>query len=272
MDFEVEITDDEFEMLRDMVYEKTGMYFKENKKYLIKSRLMGRLKELKLSTYKDYYYKVKFDMKESVEMINCLTTNETSFFRTMPHITELQQKILPEISKKTPQVRIWSAACSTGEEPYTIAILIKELERKGIKIPVEIIGTDIDEQVLHKAREGVYTLNSFRGVEPYFMQNYFTKQGLNYVIKPEIKNMVKFSKVNLIDSLKMTTMKNFDIILCRNVLIYFSHDSRKKVIEHLYLSLKKDGYFFLGHSETLHGVFDGFQVVHVPGAVVYKKG
>ncbi len=272
MDLEIELNDDEFEILRDMVYEKTGMYFKENKKYLIKSRLMGRLKELKLNSYKDYYYRVKYDSKESVEMINCLTTNETSFFRTMPHITELQQKILPEFAKKGAMVRIWSAACSTGEEPYTIAIIIKELEKKGIRIPVEIIGTDIDEQVLHKAREGLYTMNSFRGVENGYIQNYFKKQGQLYAINPEIKNMVKFSKLNLIDSLKMTTMKNFDVVLCRNVLIYFSQESRKKVIEHLYLSLKKDGYFFLGHSETLHGVFDGFQVVHVPGAVLYKKG
>jgi len=272
MEREIELTDDEFVMIRDYVYEKTGMYFKENKQYLIKSRLSGRLKELKMQSYKDYYYRVKYDQKEAVELINCLTTNETSFFRTMPHITEIQEHLLPELSKNQPPIKIWSAACSTGEEPYTLAILIKELERKGIRFSTEIIATDIDEQVLHKAREGIYTTNSFRGVDEYYINTYFKKQGMLYHINPDIKNMVKFSKLNLIDSLKMTTMKSFDIILCRNVLIYFSQEARKKVVEHMYLALKKNGYFFLGHSETLHGVFDGFQVKHIPGAVLYKKG
>ena len=268
---DIMLTDEEFLLIRDYVYAQTGMYFKENKKYLIKSRLSNRLKSLRINSFKDYYYKVKFDRNELIYMINALTTNETSFFRNPHHMREIRERILPEVYKKSSPVKIWSAGCSSGEEPYSIAMIVKELEAKNMRISVDIVGSDIDEEVLKKARDGVYTRNSFRSVDPKIIDKYFEIDGTKYILKNEIKRMVQFSKINLVDTLKMGMMKNFDLILCRNVLIYFGMEARKQVISHFYRALKPGGYFILGHSETLHGVFDGFKVVHVPGAVLYKK-
>lgn len=268
----IDLTDEEFELIRDFIYEKTGMFFKKSKKYLIRSRLISRLKELHVKSFKDYYYKTKFDKKELIEMVNRLTTNETSFFRNSNHMRELRENIIKEIARNKNQIRVWSAGCSTGEEPYSIAMIIKDLNKKGKNINAEIVGTDIDENALKKARDGIYRNNSFRSSSlNRIKKEYFKKKSKKCELKSEIKKMVQYSKVNLVDNFKMSMMKNFDIVLCRNVLIYFGMEARKKVLQNFYKSLNKGGYFILGHSETLHGIFDGFSAKHVKGAVIYKK-
>ncbi|MBN1301161.1 MAG: protein-glutamate O-methyltransferase CheR [Melioribacteraceae bacterium] len=269
-----------FERWREFIYNSCGIYFQDNKKYLLESRLLKRLNHLKLNTYEEYLDYINQNSKKSFELkelFETITINETFFFRNQPQMDALGQKIIPDIIKSkasglNKKVRIWSAASSSGEEAYSIAILINELIKpKFPDFAFEIIGTDISNDVLQKARSGIYKEYAVRNIPIFYLKKYFERQDNEFILDPKIKSMVRFNELNLYDDFKMRTMINFDVIFCANVLIYFDTKSKVKVVNHLYNSLNKNGYLFIGYSETLHGVSQAFKLESFPKTIGYKK-
>ncbi|MBN2401092.1 MAG: protein-glutamate O-methyltransferase CheR [Spirochaetes bacterium] len=251
-----EISDNEFYLLRDVIFKESGINLTERKKALLHSRLIKRLKALNIDNYKVYYeYLNKNYHEEIINLINCITTNKTDFFRESKHFKFLREVILPKFEKRNPgKFRIWSAGCSTGEEPYSIAITIAEYFRNKRMPDVKILATDIDTDVLGKAVAGIYKEEDLEEVDPAILRIYFQKgkkenSGL-FTVRESIKNMVSFGRLNLLsESYPMNGL--FDIIFCRNVIIYFDKKTKDDVINKFYDYLTDDGYFFAGHSETL---------------------
>jgi len=276
---EPEMTREEFEMIRDYLHEKAGMYFAENKLYLVKNRLVKRMAELSIKTYRDYFYHVKYDtsMKEFHQLMNVMTTNETSFFRNEPQLLSFSDEVIPlimaakEKNKQARKLRVWSAGCSTGEEPYTLAMLM--LDRFATKPgwSAEIIANDISEDVLRAARRGEYSGLTLRNVSSSMLDRYYTRAGDSYRVKPEVKALVKFACLNLNDQRMSSMNRDFDVIFCRNVMIYFSDEVKKRIVRGFFNSLNPGGYFYIGHSETLHGISKAFKLVYFKNALVYQK-
>ncbi len=276
---EPEMTKDEFIMIRDFIHEKCGIFFAENKMYLVKNRLIKRMKDLAISSFRDYFYHVKYDtsQKEFTALVGLITTNETSFFRNEPQLLSFSEEVLPKIikakqeSKASKTIKIWSAGCSTGEEPYTLAIIMKEKIKDFSNWKIEIIANDISEPVLQKARTGIYSGITLRNLKPEILNKYFTKTNEDYKVNQDIKAMVKFSHLNLNDPRKITMSSNFDTVFCRNVMIYFSEEIKKQLVRGFFNSLTPGGYFYIGHSETLHGISKAFKLVYLKNALVYNK-
>ncbi|MDA8157568.1 MAG: protein-glutamate O-methyltransferase CheR [Deltaproteobacteria bacterium] len=272
------LSDDVFNKLKELIYELSGLYFGEQKKYLLETRLSKRLSVLNLSNFDDYYNYLKYSPEktsEAKELLNSVTTNETSFFRDMPQLevfVDILKQVVQSAGKNAyKKIRIWSAACSTGEEPYTVGILIKE-NFPSSDINFEIIGSDISTQVLDSANKGIYGSYTLRNASAEILKKYFVKMDDDlYGINDEIKKITSFRNVNLIDAKEVKKLNEFDVVLCRNVIIYFDAESKKKSITNIYESLKKGGYLFLGHSESLHSVTSLFKLVGFGKTPLYKK-
>ncbi|HJV34965.1 protein-glutamate O-methyltransferase CheR [Geomonas sp.] len=277
----LKISDKDFEQLRDYIYNVCGIYFHSSKKYFLESRLARRMEGTGCKSHADYYQYVRGGVTGSAELkklLDEITTNETCFFRNIPQLTALENKFLPEIVDQKGKIgfkklRIWSAGSSSGEEAYTMAMLL--LEKRATLLKdwiIEIVGTDINETVIAQAKEGVYSAYSVRNTPDYYLKKYFKEeQPGRFVLSPEVKKLATFSNVNLYDDTKMLFMKSFDFIFCANVLIYFDTASKSKVVQHFYNNLQPYGYFFVGQSESLHGVNDKFRTVHFPGGFTYNK-
>lgn len=274
------LKDDDFITVREFIYEKSGIWFADNKKYLVESRLCKRMHELGIGTYKDYFYRVKYDAsnKEFEALMNVVTTNETSFFRNPPQLKAFSEEVLPLIikgkniqSKGPKRLNIWSAGCSTGEEPYTIGIILLEVLKSTIGWNIEIIANDISQQVLYSARKGVYRDQTLRSTEPRIIDNYFIKEDKQYRIKDEVKRLIKFNHINLNDSRQTNMITDCDVVFCRNVMIYFSDEIKKTLVKQFYKSLRPGGYLFIGHSESLHGISKSFKLEYFKNALVYQK-
>jgi chemotaxis protein methyltransferase CheR len=274
------LTKENFILLRDFIYEKTGIFFSENKMYLMESRLTNRLSELGFSTYEDYYYFLKYGTeKAKTEMLNlfdAVTTNETSFFRNPPQLDAFKiivQKNYLDGKGLTLPLRIWSAACSTGEEAYTLVIILLELIEKMKKnISFTISATDISPKVLESAKKGVFGSYSVRNMDEAIRKKYFVEEGNNFALKSTVKKYVKFDFLNLMDANAYRMYKQMDIIFCRNVLIYFDDKMKKKVIDNLYECLKAPGFLTIGHAESLHNISRAFKPLVFPGTITYQKG
>jgi chemotaxis protein methyltransferase CheR len=269
-----------FEVWRKYIYDSTGLYFQDNKKYLLENRLQKRISHLGINTFEQYFDFVKFNPSASAEikyLYEAITINETFFFRNQPQLDALVATIIPEIIEIKQKlgknkIRIWSAACSSGEETYSIAMMINDLIKpKNPQIEFEIIGTDINNAVIDVARRGSYKEYSVRNTPIFYLKKYFKSNGNSFDLDPNIKGMAYFKLSNLYDDLSMRTMINFDIIFCANVLIYFDQSSKIKVINNLYNSLNKGGYLFVGYSETLHGISKAFKLTSFPKTIGYKK-
>ncbi len=273
----VSISEEEFRLLRELIRDHSGIYFSDDSKSLLERRLNGRLKSHNMRSFRDYYRFLLYDHKRDEEIsaiMDILTVNETYFFREQNQLRAFKEEILPELKEKNlknKRLRILSAGCSTGEEPYTIGILI--LESKLFKDwDIEIIGSDINRRVLSVARRGIYGENSFRGTERYYIHKYFEPQEEGtYKIKDKVKRLVNFSYLNLLDTTKMGFLGKMDTIFCRNVLIYFDLDSRKKVVSGFFNILKKGGYLLLGHAESLINISTDFELKHLKHDLVYQK-
>ncbi|MCX8083395.1 MAG: protein-glutamate O-methyltransferase CheR [Calditerrivibrio sp.] len=270
----IKMKDEEFAELADIIYKNAGITFTINKKYLLENRLTKRLNELNFTTFKDYIYFLKYDVKRREEMkvlMNLVTINETYFLRERAQMDHMIKKAIPEMTMKGKRsFKIWSAACSSGEEPYSIAMLLNEEGMYG-KYNIEIFATDINTEVIGIAEKGVYRSVSFRGVPPSIIDKYFLKTGLDFVIKPEIKGKVKFFQANLLESLAASKIGAVDFIFCRNVLIYFDVDAKKKVVDIFYKTLNVGGHLYLGHSETLSKIDERFKMVNFGTGIVYVK-
>ena len=274
------MSDQLFDKWRHFIYENCGIYFQDNKKYLLESRLLKRINYLNLDSYDDYFNYIIRSVNGNSEkkyLYEAITINETYFFRNQPQLDALIKTIIPEIverqnkNNKT-KIRIWSAASSTGEEAYSIAISIADLlSPRYPNLEYEIVGTDISYAVIETAKQGIYKEYAIRNTPAYYLKKYFTVNGNNYQINEEIRNHVSFKLLNLYDSVGMRNMFNFDIIFCANVLIYFDMNSKIKVINHLYNSLNKGGYLFIGYSETLHNISKAFKILSFPKTIGYKK-
>ena len=276
---DIQMSNEEFTMIRDYIHEKSGIFFAENKMYLIKNRLSKRMGELEIKNVRDYFYHVKYDtsMKEFNILMDLVTTNETSFFRNEPQLLSFGAEVLPKIIKERNDsngpktLRIWSAGCSSGEEPYTLAMIMLDNMPALSGWNLEIIASDISEEILQKARAGEYSGLTLRNTKADILAKYFIKSGDIYRIKPEVKSIIKFTHLNLNDERRIAMMNNFDVIFCRNVMIYFSDEVKKRLVRGYYNALKPGGFFYIGHSETLHGISKAFKLVYFKNALVYSK-
>ncbi len=274
----------EFQLLRDYLYATTGIAVPEKKLALIEGRLAKRLRVLGLRSYRHYYRHLlegDEDKKEFSEFINALTTNKTDFFREEIHFQRLVKDLLParvEWRKERGQrsLRLWSAACSSGEEPYTLGMhLIEFMEKEKLSDwDARILGTDIDSQILAKAEAGVYGLDRIAGVPLPYRQRFFKSATIPGKIQrpalrvgPELKNLVRFRRFNLmVDNYPFN--RGFDVVFCRNVMIYFDQKGRERVVRQITKHLCPGGYLVIGHSESLLGTTHDLQVA---GPTVFRK-
>jgi len=277
---EFTIADDEFRQLRDFIYEHSGIFIADNRKYLLENRLRNRLKHLNLKSFGEYYYFLQYDSNRREEMnklFEVVTTNETSFYRNPPQLKVFQDHVLSEVvarQRKLGQkrIRIWSAGCSTGEEPYTIAMQLCEVLRTEVgSWDVRITANDLSEGVLASARTGVYTEYSLRTTPKELVTRYFDQDDGKFRIKPEIKKLITFGQINLSDRAQLKRVERSHIVFCRNVIIYFDDPMKKQVIASFYDNLLPGGYLLIGHSESLHNISRAFKPTHYPGAIIYRK-
>ncbi len=268
------LSNTDFQQLRQLIYEKTGIYFQDNKRYLLESRVGRRLNELGLPDGRAYlqFLQNGHARDEFRHLINAITINETYFFRAPAHLEVLEQHILPEWARTKRLVRIWSAGCSSGEEPYTLALFLRDrIQPRYPYMRFEIIGTDINTEVLQQAQQGLYGEYAVRNVPPTYLQRYFIRRGNHYQLREEIRKMVRFQVLNLADMAAMNAMRHFDLIICANVLIYFDDNMKRRVVQCFYRSLVPGGYLFIGFSETLYGISQAFQPVRFGKTIVYRK-
>ncbi len=277
---EFTIADDEFKHLRDYIYERSGIYIADNRKYLLENRLRNRLKHLNLKSFEEYHYFLQYDSDRREEMnklFEVVTTNETSFYRNPPQLKVFQEHVLSEAvarQRKLGQkrLRIWSAGCSTGEEPYTIAMQLSEVLRGELGAwDVRITANDLSEGVLASAKAGVYTEYSLRTTPGELVKRYFDHDDGKYGVKPDLKRLISFGQINLSDRAQLKRVERSHIVFCRNVIIYFDDPMKKQVIASFYDNLLPGGYLLIGHSESLHNISRAFKPTHYPGAIIYRK-
>jgi len=282
-DFALE--DDVFRLLCALVYEKSGIRFGDNNKFFLEKRLAVRARELNLDSFRRYYQYLKYDPNAEVEfdrIWDAITTNETYFFREdaqlrafvdeiVQDLVEAKNRNLAQVPGRRPKLRLWSAGCSTGEEPYTIAMMCLE---KGLydQIDIDLFASDISGRVIQRARQGVYRESSFRTTTPELRQKYFEPKGDGtWSIKEAVKNLVTFGRVNLYDTARVDLLGMLDVVFCRNVIIYFDDESKRRVISSFYRRLLPGGYLLLGHSESLISLSTDFRLKHLKNDMVYQR-
>lgn len=274
-----ELTPEDFTSIRDYIHDKAGIFFNEKKMYLLQSRLSKRMEQLGVASFRDYFYRVKYDTShaEFNQLMNLVTTNETYFYRNEPQLESFASEALPEIlSRKRATggpktLKIWSAGCSTGEEPYTLGMIVREAIGAEPGWQIEIIANDISENVLAQARLGEYHGATLRYVPKSIIGRYFEQCGEKYRVTPEIRGLVKFVQLNLNETHKLSMYRDLDVIFCRNVMIYFSEEVKKRIVKGYYQALAPGGLMYIGHSETLHGISKSFKLRYFKGALVYEK-
>ncbi len=271
------LSDEEFNQIRTRLSASYGLYFDDEMKYLVERRVKARIKQLGLRRISDYLTRLEDTLSGGEELnilANLLATNETYFFREEFQLRAFQEEIMPELiayaRKNNHLLKIWSAGCSSGEEPYTIAMLLKE--RNDLNdLRIEIYGTDMSKKMIEKARRGIYSSSSFRVINPYYLEKYFLPQGDKFQLSEEIKKMVKFDCFNLLSFNYPGYLKELDVIFCRNVLIYFSLEAKRILVEKFYQLLRPGGFLLLGHSESLMNLSTAFQIRHFKNDLVYQK-
>ena len=265
------LTDSQFEEFRKLIYDSSGITFSETNRSILDSRLKERLREKGLTDLQEYYKLITSDQGEFKTFLDSITTNLTRFFRNQPHFDALINYVIPHVlenKKKTgdTKVRIWSAGCSTGEEPYTIAMLLKD------KLPApytfDIMASDISLKSLMVGQQGFYQDSRITGIPQNYLGTYFTKTDGGYQVKPDLMKTIRFDYHNLrFDS----GARNLDIVFCRNVLIYFDEAAQKATIDRFWNSMAKNSYLFIGHSESLFGMDTKFEFLKTQWACLYQK-
>jgi chemotaxis protein methyltransferase CheR len=269
----------DFLSIREFIYGRTGIFFSESKQYFLENRLNRRLQEVNLGSYRDYLGLLQGQQgkEELKQLFNEITTNETSFWRNPPQIEAFQRIVLPDAvalvrARGGNRLRLWSAACSSGEEPFTLAMICLEARELLRGLSVEILATDISEKVLALAREGIYGSYTLRNLTPAQVAQHFTAQGQDsFQVKPELKQLITFRNFNLVDYGSYRTLGSFDVIFCRNVLIYFDDAVKAKVIKGFHEALSPRSFLLVGHSESIHSFNVGFDLMHFSKAMGYRK-
>jgi chemotaxis protein methyltransferase CheR len=270
----IPLDDSTFKNLRDYIYENSGIFISDTKKYLIETRLSRILQEKQLNNFEDYLKLIKASANgnELTRLFDAVTTNETYFFREPHQLDVFADIVIPKVmAKKKPgqKLKIWSSASSTGEEPYTISMMLTEKYISADKF--EIHASDLSEAVLTSAKKAQYNSYSIRNVPDNYLKKYFTDKGQSYALNASIKNSVRFSRVNLISDPKIKAFRGMDIIFCRNVLIYFDAKAKQKVVSTLYDCLNPGGYLVVGSSESLHNITRAFRPSVNNKVIMYQK-
>lgn len=269
------ITGEEFRLFRNLIYEESGIYLKENRKDFLEHRMAKRMKAINIrSPYWYYRHLVEKRTKELMIFIDLLTINETSFFRNVPQFEFFKDKVLPEITRGKEsdinrKLRVWSAGCSTGEEPYSIAMGILETIPGGAWGDIRVFASDISLTALKTADRAVYEKRKIiANVEARYINRYFSDMDGHYRVKDEVKRLVVFDYHNLKHE---NGLRDLDVIFCRNVMIYFDADEQSRLIGKFYESLRPGGYLLLGHAESLQGLHTGFEFVYQNKGTGYQK-
>jgi chemotaxis protein methyltransferase CheR len=272
----VRVTQEEVQRFCEFIYRRTGMSFAEDKRYFIDRRLAERIATTQSGSFQSYFALLRSDAGHEIEhLINAFTVNETYFYREDYQLRCMTAHLLDDVLRRKPAgepIRIWSIPCSTGEEPYSIAIWLMENWSEVDRHDIEIVGSDIDTRVLQAAAEGTYGARALMRLSRSVIDRYFqaVRDG-EHQIDPGLRNSIQFTRANLIDVRDMGRYRNFDIVFCRNVLIYFDDASRRIAAENLYDCIRPGGYICLGHSETMSRITQLFRVCRFPEAVVYQK-
>jgi chemotaxis protein methyltransferase CheR len=266
---DVELSKREFELFRALAYETSGLDFPDNKQQLVSTRLARNMRDLSITSFNDYYRYVTEDQTgvSLSEMIDALTTNHTSFAREPAHFEFLRRKILPGLRDRT-RISIWSAACSSGEEPYSIAFTLAD---EGVAFhQMGILATDISTRVIETARKGIYPIERVEGIPPAQSKRYLVRGTSEwadwYLVRKEVRASIEFRQFNLME--KIGGIGPFPVIFCRNVMIYFDRNVQQGLVNRLSEHLEPGGYLFIGHSETLNGLDQPLEYVQ---AAVYRK-
>ena len=272
----VNMTDRQFEKISAFVKDRAGINLHNGKKQLVKARLGKRLRQMGYTSLDKYLDFVESDStgNELANMLDALSTNLTSFFREAPHFQYLNDHVLPRLvarrGEDARRLRIWSAGCSSGEEPYTIAMTVQECIPDVPRWDARVLATDLCTQVLGKARAGAYPEERIRGIPPQFLRKYFVQAGdrhdRRYEVVPSIRSMIHFARLNLMEAWPMAGP--FDVIFCRNVMIYFDKATQERLVARFHHLLGSGGTLFVGHSESLAGVAHDFRYVQ---PTIYQK-
>jgi len=271
---------EQFQSLSQLIYQKLGLHFDDKKIYFLKTRVARRMTALGLTDPREYMFKLSYADPRGEEMqalANLVTTNETYMFREYDQLQAFANHCLPEVlsakqARGEKTLRIWSAGCSSGEEAYTLAMILQEVFPQAQSWDCEIIATDIDENMLRKVVAARYGSRSVTDVPDEYRKKYLIEDGDEYVVRRRTASLVQPIHLNLNDRMAMRAMRGFDFVFCRNVLIYFDDASRKAVVDHFYNALNRGGYVFLGHSESVGRVTTAFTLKRFESHLVYVKG
>jgi chemotaxis protein methyltransferase CheR len=273
------ISAEHLEKLAQQIYRKLGLYFDDKKNYFLKTRVAKRMAALGMDDPNDYVFMVSYADTNGLEMqalANLVTTNETYMFREYDQLQGFANYCLPEVLSAKQDcgeksLRIWCAGCSSGEEAYTLAMIVQEVFPQSQSWDCKIVATDIDENMLRKVTAARYEQRSINDVPQEYMDKYLIAEGEGYVVRRRTAALVEPRHLNLNDRMALRAMRGFDFIFCRNVLIYFDDLSRKSVVDHFYNALNPGGYIFLGHSESIGRVTTAFKLKRFENHLVYVK-
>jgi chemotaxis protein methyltransferase CheR len=272
------MSDSEFRMYRELLRSHCGLHFDESSRFLVEKRVARRIRELDLGSFSAYHYTLRSagGDEELAHLIDILTTNETYFFRERSQLTALVEEVVPNTlmqrraTGSNLPVCIWSAGCSSGEEPYSIVALAIEAGLEPGR-DFRVYASDISRPVLTKSRRGVYREASFRETSDYLRNRYFTEKDGLLRISDEVKQHVDFIHLNLMDDSKIALLGQMDVVLCRNVIIYFDAETKRRVIQTFHNRLRPGGYLLLGHSESLINISSAFELSHLKHDLVYRR-
>lgn len=272
----VTITEEEARLIQEIIHDYCGLSYGLDSAFFLERRVGPRLDALGLSSYREYYHYLRYDpggQRELEELVERLTTHETYLFREQYQLEAFQEEILPELHQRLgsrARLTIWSAGCSTGEEVYTLAMMLREDERFR-SWRTRVVGSDISRKVVAHARRGAFGPSSFRTTTDYFQRRYFREQDGRYQVRDEVRGMCSFGQLNLLATDRFHVLGECDVIFCRNVLMYLSTDARQRIVEAFYDTLSPGGYLLLGHSESLLNVTTRFDLVHLAKDLVYRR-
>jgi len=272
----IQVTQEDVRRLCEFLYRRTGMSFDDNKRYYIDRRLAERIAATESGSFQSYFAMLRSDTDHEIEQfVNAFTVNETYFYREDHQLRCMTSHLLADLmQRKRPgdSIRIWSVPCSTGEEPYSIALWLMENWSEVDNHNIEIVASDIDTRALKAAAEGIYGARALMRLSSSVIDRYFKSiEGGQVQIDPGLRDSIQFTRANLIDTQDMALYRDFDIVFCRNVLIYFDDASRRVAAENLYDCLRPGGYICLGHSETMSRISPLFGVRRFPEAIVYQR-
>lgn len=270
------MTEEEARLIQEIIVEHCGLSYGLDSTFFLERRVVPRLEALGLHSFREYYHFLRYDPGGPTELetvVERLTTHETYLFREQYQLDAFRLEVLPELQRKLESRRrltVWSAGCSTGEEVYTLAILLREDERFR-DWRVRVVGSDISRKVVATARRGVYGPSSFRTTSDYFARKYFSEQDGKFQVLDDVRSMCSFGQLNLMSTERFHVLGRCDAIFCRNVLMYLSPAARETIVEAFYEALNPGGYLLLGHSESLLNVTTRFDLVHLSKDLVYRR-